>query len=316
MIHKFFLLTLTLIISTSVIPFGVAEDQPALEESPEIVYIEGNVTVSTPDGQVVQAQKGMVVNGKAVIKTQEASYCDIALDKEKKNIISIGPNSEVEVGESIMKLRISKGRVFSELKALKPGSTFEISTPQAIAGVRGTAWETVVDEVSRFNVKDHVIFVEGLDKEGKSTGKSDINEGFSVTVDPSGWLGELAKLTQEDLDRMSSWSDRIQRSLSSASSKRNCGGLIDSYAGDSSGLFQAVVECEVQAGSFAASDSLNIPEELSKQGITGGDITINSIVTVQENQPSAPVPAGTASTPVVKEPPVLRDCGSVTNPAC
>ena len=51
------------------------------------------------------------------------------------------------MGESIMKLRISKGRVFSELKALKPGSTFEISTPQAIAGVRGTAWETVVDEV-------------------------------------------------------------------------------------------------------------------------------------------------------------------------
>jgi hypothetical protein len=94
----------------------------------------------------------------------------------------------------------------------------------------------------------------------------------------------------------------------SDSTKRNCGGLIESYTGDSSSLFEAVVNCEVEDGGFASSDNLNIAEELAKQGITGGDLTINSFG-------NNPAPTDSFSPPSNPAPPAPKPC-TVTNPNC
>ena len=136
---------------------------------PTIVYVEGTVSVNPSADTWVDASKGMALNEGNSVKTADSSYCDIALDQEKKNILSIGPNSEVKLGEDFKRINIPRGRVFAELKNLPSGSQFEITTPQAVAGVRGTAWESVVEAASKFNVKEHTVYVKGLDKEGKLT---------------------------------------------------------------------------------------------------------------------------------------------------
>ncbi len=255
-----------------------AEDQANQPSNlPTIVYIEGDVSVAPSAGtSVVAAAKGVSLAEGASIKTGKESYCDVALDQGHKNVISIGPDSDVTIGKEFKQINIAKGRVFSEMKALAAGSQFEVTTPQAIAGVRGTAWESIVGENSKFNVKNHTVYVKGIDKMGGETGKNDVAEGFSIIVDPSGWLGELAKLTQEDLDRMESWSSRIERSLGTTSGKNNCKGLIDGFDGASANLFKQVIDCESAGQSALAAAGGEGPllaEGDAQQGITGGDIT-------------------------------------------
>src|SRR3989338_2794420 len=178
MIRKIFLsLALT---SLMVLPFQT-QTLFAEEESssgiPKIVYVEGTVTVNISGEGWVPAEKGTALLENSAVKTEDQSYCDIALDKESKNIISVGPNSEVKLGKDFNQIDISKGRVFSELKALPPGSMFEVVTPQAIAGVRGTAWESVIGATAQFNVKDSVIYVKGKDEKGKITGTENVPYG-------------------------------------------------------------------------------------------------------------------------------------------
>ncbi len=288
-----------------------AEDQEtSTTELPKIVYIEGTVSVVPPSQSAVPAEKGMELKEDTVIKTDEQSYCDISFDKENKNIISVGPNSELKIGKDFKQVSISKGRVFSELKGLKPGSTFEVVTPQAIAGVRGTAWESVIDAISKFNVKVSTIYVKGIDKKGSMTGKNDISQGHSVVVDSSGWLGELQDLTKEDEERMDTWSNRIAMSLKSASSKGNCNSLIDGYDGASANLFGQVMDCEVGKDSAAfasASEGIALLQGETGQGITGSDITQTTFASSPaespvETQVSTPT-VTQVSTPTVTQPP-------------
>ena len=120
MIKKTF--QLFFLVAIAVLPVAFAFGEDAAESNlPKIVYIEGSVSVNFAGGEWVDAQKGMALNVDSAIKTGDASYCDIALDKEMKNIISLGPNSDVKLGAAFKQIKISKGRVFSELKNLPEG---------------------------------------------------------------------------------------------------------------------------------------------------------------------------------------------------
>ncbi len=254
----------------------------------------------------VAAQKDMALNVDSAIKTGDASYCDIALDKEMKNIISLGPNSDVTLGAAFKQIKISKGRVFSELKNLPAGSQFEIVTPQAIAGVRGTAWESIVGPMAQFNVKDHAVYVLGIDPAGNPTKRLDVSQGFSLSVDPSGWLGELAELTKEDLDRMESWSNRIAQAVGQVSGKSNCGGLIEGYEGATANLFGQVLDCEAKSAeaSFASANGETpgsiIPQN-ENQGF-GNDVTTTTFAEI----PEIPTPQETPTPTPTPEPKVCQ----------
>lgn len=282
--------------------------QPASSPVPSIVYAEGSVSVNQTSDIWVTGEKGMGLAEGNSIKTADASSCDIALDQDKKNIISLGPNSEIKLGKDFKVINVPKGRVFAELKNLAAGSQFEIMTPQAVAGVRGTAWETIVDTAAKFNVKEHAVYVKGLDKDGKETGKNDVAEGYSIIVGPDGFLGELSKLTQEDWDRMNDWAARIERALGSSSSK-NCSDLVNSYQGASANLFGQVLDCETgKDGAFAsAGDGAVLVNTDFEQGITGGDITHTSFIQSRVTNAPAKLP---------DEPPTPCDCRASQGPNC
>ena len=85
MIKKTF--QLFFLVAIAVLPVAFAFGEDAAESNlPKIVYIEGSVSVNFAGGEWVDAQKGMALNVDSAIKTGDASYCDIALDKEMKNI--------------------------------------------------------------------------------------------------------------------------------------------------------------------------------------------------------------------------------------
>ena len=241
---------------------------------PKIVYSENNVSVSSDGQNWLAAHSEMSVAEGSHIKTAEASYCDVALDKSLKNIISLGPNSDIVVGEALKQVKISKGRVFAELKALPAGSQFEVVTPQAIAGVRGTAWESIVDMITQFVVQDNSIFVQGIGSEGQVTGENDVPAGSSITVNEQGLLGAVAMAAQADLNRMDSWSDRIEHSVGTYQ-QEHPNETIENYDGQTSNLYEKVMEEEMagEESSFAAFDEDTLFIQTDFEDGIGNDIT-------------------------------------------
>jgi len=237
--------------------FGLLNVEAQSVNLPRIIRVEGGlVSVNLLGEGWVPAQKGMDLEPESVIKTGGGAYCDITLDKDLTNIISIGPNSEVTISEYFEKIEIAQGRVFAQLKGLKPGSTFEVVTPTAIAGVRGTSFESIADLISsKFQVPEGTVSVKGVDKDGKVTDENDVKEGKAISVDENGFLGALQDITEKDKIRLQNWSTKLAKLRAQFADRDqvSCGDMIESFKGASGRIFEQVLECETgETETFAA----------------------------------------------------------------
>ncbi|MFA5060581.1 MAG: FecR family protein [Candidatus Omnitrophota bacterium] len=274
------------------IAFSVnAADEPSGVNTPQIVYVQGDVSINLSGEEWISASKGLSLNANAAVKTSDDSYCDIAFDADQKNIVSVGPNSEIKIGSDFQQVNISAGRVFSRIRGLKEGSRFEIVTPQAVAGVRGTAWESIVTSKSEFKVKENTVYVNGLSL-GQVTTTADVLEGKGIEVGDDGSLGDLSDLSQDDLDHMNQWSGRIDQTLGNSSTEgKDWKKIVENYDGDSSNLFEEVMQEEEGGfeGAFASGGNGNEGFILARTtggagdggGIPGGDIVPGSFIEPQ-----------------------------------
>ena len=80
-----------------------------------------------------------------IIRT--SSKTQINLADRAGNKITIGGNTELKI-ETVSNLKLMAGTVTAFLKKLKPKSKFEVHTPTAIAGVRGTAFSMWTDSMT------------------------------------------------------------------------------------------------------------------------------------------------------------------------
>lgn len=112
--------------------------------------VKGAVSVRQADGDYAPAKTGMTVADGVSIKTGADGS---AILKWGGHTAKIAPLTVVKVsslkvddkGVSESKLNLSQGRVVSKVGKLDKGSAFMIETPVAVAGVRGTAFETGMD---------------------------------------------------------------------------------------------------------------------------------------------------------------------------
>lgn len=105
-------------------------------------------------GKVKQARKGMFLWDYDVIRTMEGSSATLQFADGSKVLLQ--ENSELKVeklisygstGMAETKVRLQKGRVHNKVIPKKgPGSRFEISTPSAIAAVRGTEYRISAED--------------------------------------------------------------------------------------------------------------------------------------------------------------------------
>lgn len=116
----------------------------------EFAVVTGDVTV-TRAGKAITPKVKDSVQTSDLISTGKNSNARIALTDESS--MAVGPNTKLEVkqfavqgGKTTGLFSVPTGLVQTKVaKALGPGSRFEIQTPTAIAGVRGTAWLTLVE---------------------------------------------------------------------------------------------------------------------------------------------------------------------------
>ena len=116
----------------------------------EFAVINGDVTVKRA-GKIIKPKAKDKVETLDFIQTGKNSNARVVLSDDTS--MALGPNSRMEMkqftvqgGKTTGLFSVPEGLVQTKVaKALGPGSRFEIQTPTAIAGVRGTAWMTLVE---------------------------------------------------------------------------------------------------------------------------------------------------------------------------
>ena len=197
----------------------------AKEVNPQakILSLEGQVRIKNPGGaQWSNAQKGTDLKEGSEILTGAKSWCDLAVGEHLKNVVKIQPDSKATL-ESLepVKIDLQSGKIFSLVQSLRKGSTFEVSSPTAVAVARGTGWGESANSISVFEDTVHVT--------GTSGQESNVPEGKGVQVSDDGKLGEKFDVTDEARSEWSEFKEDAEKSIEGLG-KEDMGGGSDQEA--------------------------------------------------------------------------------------
>ncbi|OIO35934.1 MAG: hypothetical protein AUJ74_04410 [Candidatus Omnitrophica bacterium CG1_02_44_16] len=171
-------------------------------QTAKVIDVQGQVLVKEEAASSAwgKAKINMFLKKDAEIQTKAGARCTLAFDEEQKNILTVQENTIIKL-ENIKpgNIFLPEGRVFSLIKNLSKAEKFQIRTPTAIAGARGTIWATGfqggLTNVACFS---ETAFVDGVDASGNVTGEQDLPCGFSVGVGEGGVFGDISPLSDAD----------------------------------------------------------------------------------------------------------------------
>ncbi len=188
----------------------------------EIIYLAGKVQVQSPtDVDWREAQLGMSVDIGDSIRTARHSSVDIALDDEKKNTIHLGEKTLIVLNSAsagaIDRVDLSRGRVYANMEGIKEGLSFEVNTPSAVAGVRGSSYMVYSDRDSdEISAYKHTVFLKTFDEQGIIISETMLPQGFKTFIERFAAPGAFTQIHKREFDRF----DRIKDGLISSAEGR------------------------------------------------------------------------------------------------
>lgn len=150
------------------------------------------------------------------VKTGKDSSVNIAFDGERENVVNIHSDTHVvlKLGDR-EKIELIDGEVFALVKRLPAGSAFEIRTPTAVCGARGTGWGALVEELKTIiSSYEDAAYAKGIKKDGTLTDETLILEGYKVMVTIYGEVSKLMKIAEKDYEQWDIWKDALIELLS------------------------------------------------------------------------------------------------------
>ncbi|GEM_PF-1665368 len=126
--------------------FTLAHAQQA--EQVEVTHCSGQVEVLLEGADdYTDAQDNMILSAGDKIKTSSGASVELSFNEANTNLVRLDENTSVNISLSgDEKIEMTEGEVFSSISQLPSGSAFEIRTPTAVSGARGTDWVTKVTE--------------------------------------------------------------------------------------------------------------------------------------------------------------------------
>ena len=176
------------------LPFSVFAQQT------KIIDVQGQVLIKKDkNAKWEKAEKDVFLGKDAEIKTKGKAQCLVSFGDAGKRVITVQQKTDVKI-ESVEpgSVYLSKGRVFALIKDLSETRKFEVKTPTAIAGARGTGWSTEYEGgKTAISCFDDVVYVASLDKDGNIKEQHDVSQGFEVSVDKRGEQSEARPISEE-----------------------------------------------------------------------------------------------------------------------
>lgn len=152
----------------------------------QVASLEGNAEVIRPsDTEPVKCEKGMLLPEGTRVSTGADSRVELTFGEERPGRAIIEAGSEVVIKiEGYDRIELIEGAVFTHIEKLEKGETFQVETPGAVCGARGTAWLTALDgQDTLIEVLQSKIFIKGVDRKGDPKDEDIIvEEGFRVDV--------------------------------------------------------------------------------------------------------------------------------------
>lgn len=230
------LVLLTIVLSSSLVF--------AYHDRVEIISLKGNVKI-IPKGRTnwIRAKIGMILTEGDQIKTERRSRCDLSFDAKKKNIIGIMENSDVIILlDENQKIEIVEASLYAKLADIPLGSRFELKTPTAVCGARGTGLGVNTNkEKTEATAYVNSIYVTNANKETE-----DIREGFKRNVDKYGKISKEIAAKVEDIEKFNSWRSNIDKILKSGVFKKKVIGIVEKMNKDQEKKDDKVIDLHEQ----------------------------------------------------------------------
>ncbi len=180
-----------------------------------VIRYKGNVKIQKKnDNDWMIPAVGMKLKSGTRIKTgKTASYIELMLnyaeESAKKNVVRVERASFIEltrISPDNTQILLDKGELSCILQKTGKGTHFEIKTPVAICGAKGTGWKVTHNPKTIAYCFENKIFMQPLDDQGRPRGdQSNINEGHKKTMGGGGFIGPTKRIGSWQKRRWNSW---------------------------------------------------------------------------------------------------------------
>jgi hypothetical protein len=155
-------------------------------EKAELTGFSGDVEVFLNGAEdYVSAQEGMELSTSDKIKTASGASAELSFNQDNSNLVRLSESTVAEItftGDE--KMALTEGEALASISSLPSGSAFEIRTPTAVSGARGTDWVTkVTEEGTEVEALESQPYVRHFEASGRvSAQPTFITQGQMTTV--------------------------------------------------------------------------------------------------------------------------------------
>ncbi len=157
----------------------------AQAEEVELTSASGEVEVLlSGESSYTSAEEGMKLEAGDAIRTPSGASAEISFNQDNTNLVRLSENTQARVLlENEEKIYMASGEAFASVGNLS-GGPFEIRTPTAVSGARGTDWVTsVTSEGTEVEAIDSQPYVRHMESNGSFSRQiTVINPGQMTTV--------------------------------------------------------------------------------------------------------------------------------------
>ena len=198
----------------------------------EVVKVTGDVKFKQPGHDFAPLQQGMMLQKGDSISVGAGASADLAFDSQWQNVTHLNENTRALVRFiNPTRIEIASGDIYAKLDHLTKGSTFEVSTPTAIASVRGTRYRTTFasGQTTVYNDSEtSSVYVYHLDENGNRSGQAVVlkpGQSMVITGEVAVYDTMMEELQdQRDREDQDQLNDDLSRSHSDLLSQEPPGG--------------------------------------------------------------------------------------------
>ena len=183
---------------------------PAAAPVAKVVGFEGKVSL-TRDGKDILLAEGVSLYEGDKISTAKEASCNVSFDESLNKVVTIEENSVITISvKKLNGLYLASGKVFSLVKKLGKGEKFEVYTPVAVCGVRGTGFSVEHSGgFSRISGYEGIPYVGGIDTKGKIIGLRNLRHGFFTVVKQFQRPANPVRLSYAQRRAWNKWKNKI-----------------------------------------------------------------------------------------------------------
>ncbi|MFC1703208.1 FecR domain-containing protein [Candidatus Omnitrophota bacterium] len=181
-------------------------------EDVRIFEIKGRVMVrENEDQRWRKAKEGEHLDTNYELLTKKNAECTFSFGEKLERAMTIKQNSQIKIADiDAGNLELPKGRVFSLIERMDKEETFQIRTPTAVAGVRGTGWSMESGKQTSVRCFEGEVAVKGLDEQGNVVTDKKIEQGSGTEVAKGGEIAEPVAVTEKEKKEWNSFKDVVK----------------------------------------------------------------------------------------------------------